>query len=628
MAYSYVNYTGNGTTSQFAVPFPFITRNDVHVYVQGLELTVDVQFTWLNDGMVQITTTPLLNEIVHINRQTNRDARLVDYQNGALLDEETLDLDSTQMFYLMQEAFDWVVKAKDEDNTIFMDRQSILDAITGWIDESMLASDLSSPMAYLLKQYGWDALFTEGDDVYEDDVFNTEVERVPGIPDRISAAEIIIDQVEASITNQVVQAEIDGETGDVSYSVGTTQLFTQQYFVKLDTNGNVAGFGLYNDGDDSEFIVNVDKFAIIKADGTGDTQKPFTVDTSTGNVAIDGNLLVTGSIAAEHIGADEVNATHIAVATLSAISVDCGTLTAGVVRSTNGNLVFDLDNAELTVNQADGIQITADGGISVDASGGIQVNSAAGIEVNNGGDIALHNNGSNYGMIRNVYNGSDHSYLYAYGSNLRLWPATDGDKNLDIGNSTHEWNEIDIEFDSSLSVTRSSSVKLSITGAYSRLVGPSGEVRCDADGVHDGNHTSTNLGTSSLAWDDVYGDDFNNVADIPWLDERTDVNGTVHEVDDIAVIKSIKPSATVNPRTGLRIINDSTLPPWLVVKHKKDHEVRNEDGERIQFTPAGSVAVGPDGKPYFSISTFIGLLMGAVRQLDDRLERIEHGTTD
>lgn len=48
----------------------------------------------------------------------------------------------------------------------------------------------------------------------------------------------------------------------------STGIATAEYFIKTDVNGYISGFGIHNDGEVAEFIVNVDRF------GIGDPSKP------------------------------------------------------------------------------------------------------------------------------------------------------------------------------------------------------------------------------------------------------------------------------------------------------------------------------------------------------------------
>lgn len=102
--YSAATYTGNGIQTDFAVPFPYIAPAHVEVSVAALS----VAFTWVNSGTVRITPAPPNGSTVIVRRNSNRVARLVDFTDGAIMDEATLDRDSNQLMYLVQESFDQV----------------------------------------------------------------------------------------------------------------------------------------------------------------------------------------------------------------------------------------------------------------------------------------------------------------------------------------------------------------------------------------------------------------------------------------------------------------------------------------------------------------------------------------
>jgi len=121
-------------------------------------------------------------------------------------------------------------------------------------------------------------------------------------------------------------------------------------------------------------------------------------------------------------------------------------------------------------------------------------------------------------------------------------------------------------------------------------------------------HKGADLGTATRAWDDVYGDDFNNVADYYFFDDR----------DDVALLKQIKLSNKKDPLTGYTLIDDDTLPDELLKKSKG-----KEPQEGQKMIPKGEILRDKEGKPYISIKALNSLLIGAVRQLDNRLEKLE-----
>ena len=102
MAIAYAQYPGDGSTRNFNITFPFISKNHVQVKVNS----VPVPFTWLTNTTLQLASAPAANSIVDVRRVTPRDKLLVDFVDASTLVETDLDLSALQIFYLAQEAFD------------------------------------------------------------------------------------------------------------------------------------------------------------------------------------------------------------------------------------------------------------------------------------------------------------------------------------------------------------------------------------------------------------------------------------------------------------------------------------------------------------------------------------------
>jgi len=102
MAYSYVVYTGNGSTTQFAITFPYIRKEHVKVYVNY----VDTAYTYVNDTTVQLAAAPASPLRVEVRRVTPLSTRLVDYTDGSTLVAADLDTSNLQSLYNEQELDD------------------------------------------------------------------------------------------------------------------------------------------------------------------------------------------------------------------------------------------------------------------------------------------------------------------------------------------------------------------------------------------------------------------------------------------------------------------------------------------------------------------------------------------
>jgi len=106
MAYSYYNYTGNGSQTQFPVAFDYIRREHVLVTVAGSPAT----FTWVNSSTIQMDVVPANGTTVRVYRQTPLEAPLVDFTDGATLVATDLDTNAKQSIYSQQELEDSLVE--------------------------------------------------------------------------------------------------------------------------------------------------------------------------------------------------------------------------------------------------------------------------------------------------------------------------------------------------------------------------------------------------------------------------------------------------------------------------------------------------------------------------------------
>ena len=105
MAYSYYVYTGNGSTTQYNIPFDYIRKEHVLATVTGSPAT----FTWVNASTIQMDATPANGAVVRVYRETPLAAPLVDFTDGATLVAADLDTNAKQSIYIQQELDDDLV---------------------------------------------------------------------------------------------------------------------------------------------------------------------------------------------------------------------------------------------------------------------------------------------------------------------------------------------------------------------------------------------------------------------------------------------------------------------------------------------------------------------------------------
>jgi hypothetical protein len=171
------------------------------------------------------------------------------------------------------------------------------------------------------------------------------------------------------------------------------------------------------------------------------------------------------------------------------------------------------------------------------------------------------------------------------------------DESVDAAISIREWNSVTNGWDIAVDITnRDLLIQTVDTGTKTSRwkITRGGNISPMAD-------KDVDFGGASLAVDDIYADDFQNVADFFHLDAK----------DDLATIRKIKGSGVIDVRTGIEMIDDATLPEWMLSKDKHN----------------GEVMYNEEGKPYISMKMMTSLLMGACRKLDEELTEIKEKLT-
>ena len=97
-----VTYTGNGSTTGYAIPFSYIASSHVKAFINNVATTA---FT-VSGSTLTFTSAPANSAVIRIERQTPTDARLVDFTDGSVLTEADLDQSADQNFFIAQETSD------------------------------------------------------------------------------------------------------------------------------------------------------------------------------------------------------------------------------------------------------------------------------------------------------------------------------------------------------------------------------------------------------------------------------------------------------------------------------------------------------------------------------------------
>ena len=183
-----------------------------------------------------------------------------------------------------------------------------------------------------------------------------------------------IDSLEVTVTNQggtltalassvnTLSTTVGNNSAAVSAAAQSIDGLEAKYTVKIDNNGAVAGYGLASTANSagnivSEFIVNADRFAILKsASDTGTPNIPFIVQTSTQTingvtvppgVYIQDAFVRNGTITNAKIGNAVVDAAKIADLAVTTAKIDNAAIVAAKIQ--NGEITnAKIANAAIT----------------------------------------------------------------------------------------------------------------------------------------------------------------------------------------------------------------------------------------------------------------------------------------
>lgn len=144
---------------------------------------------------------------------------------------------------------------------------------------------------------------------------------------------------DTSVEHGLTISQVQTLTNTLNSEMGT---LSARWGVAINSGGQVIGL-VQLDGSPTEstFTVVADKLLVAHPTSAGTTVQAFVVGLVDGvsTVGINGNLVVDGTILAR----------HLEVASLSSITANIGTVTAGKLQSVDGAMVIDLDAKSIVI---------------------------------------------------------------------------------------------------------------------------------------------------------------------------------------------------------------------------------------------------------------------------------------
>ena len=130
MADTIATYIGNGTQTDFSVPFDYLKKSFVRVYLDETTLLTggdygdtSVDYYFLDNTTVRLKTPPANGVEVTIRRYTSATERIVSFEDASILKATDLDTSQLQAFHIAEEARDSVNDAMLKDSEANWDAQ-------------------------------------------------------------------------------------------------------------------------------------------------------------------------------------------------------------------------------------------------------------------------------------------------------------------------------------------------------------------------------------------------------------------------------------------------------------------------------------------------------------------------
>lgn len=113
MADTIANYTGNGTQTDFVVPFDYLKKSFVRVYLDSNTLLTGgdygdtgADYYFLDDTTIRLKNAPAQDVLITIRRYTSATERIVSFEDASILKATDLDTSQLQTFHIAEEARD------------------------------------------------------------------------------------------------------------------------------------------------------------------------------------------------------------------------------------------------------------------------------------------------------------------------------------------------------------------------------------------------------------------------------------------------------------------------------------------------------------------------------------------
>lgn len=165
--YARVIYTSTGTVQNYNVPFPYLDFDHIHIYAidpntrkRTTEYAID---QWVTGSCIRPAAVPPSGQKFMIERVTPRDAALVDFADGAVIEAEDLDISTLQNLYICEEIIDELEWTGNEvsllwtaHNALLASHTNLSQAVTElreWLEETYAIANRGLNIALCVRSW-------------------------------------------------------------------------------------------------------------------------------------------------------------------------------------------------------------------------------------------------------------------------------------------------------------------------------------------------------------------------------------------------------------------------------------------------------------------------------------------
>lgn len=387
-----------------------------------------------------------------------------------------------------------------------------------------------------------------------------------------------------------------------SINAGSTGNMTARTYIYFDMSASQVELAITGA---ASTAVGANKILMAVAEDNADatSDATFQVFGGTGGALFTKDNIAANTITANEIAANTLTANEMNVATLSAISANCGAITSGTITSTTVRTSASGGRAEMNPDDTFKVYNT-DGNLRLTMGNNELIFSPGGRIMYNGTIDHLFDFGAAYIEAgKNFIPGEDEAYT--------------------CGSADQKWSDVR---------TLNETVYNDIT-VDGDVVGNSHKPRTGSDVNFYGNcipysaGADFDLGTDADYWDVINYTSLSAHSLVDLGDEIELING--EKVSNIEAVKRIQASDEIDPKSNKPLLQKDSFPKAIyrpapiaekdIYEKEDDWTLEDDEQKRIRFRKGEKA--GTDGT---DVNNLISLLLGAIKELDQRLIILEN----